>query len=111
MRTLEKLDLLAPFEIWEVMLDDATIKFYAPLILKPKILLPDDPGDTTYLVIEVPELGLSAFGIDREDLWDCVQSCIRMVWKEYVREDDQNLMPLAKSYKDAYLNIAEEVDE
>jgi hypothetical protein len=34
-----------------------------------------------------------------------------MAWKEYVREDDCNLLPLAKKYKDAYLSLAEEVDE
>jgi len=30
--------LLAPFEIWEVLLDDSTIKFNEPLIVKPAIL-------------------------------------------------------------------------
>ncbi len=72
---------------------------------------PDEPGDVEYWDVEMPELGLSAYGVDYEDLWDCVQSCIRMVWKEYVRENDCNLAPLAKAYKMAYLAIAEEVDE
>ncbi len=99
--------LLAPFEIWEVLLDDATIKFHKPLTLTPKWLSDEE----TYLVVEVPELGLSAFGETREELWDCVQSCIRMAWKEYVCEEDRNLLPLAKGYKDAYLALAEAVDE
>ena len=98
--------LLAPFEVWEVPLDDSTIKFHEPLVLKPKQISADD----SFWVIEKPELGLSAFGSDHESLWDCVQSCIRMAWKEYVCEDDNNLLPLAKKYKDAYLNIAEVID-
>ena len=99
--------LLAPFEIWEVMLDDTTIKFFEPLLLKPKRLA----GDDDLWIIEKSDLGLSAFGTDRESLWECVQSCIRMAWKEFVCEDDRNLLPLAKKYKDAYLSIAEDVDE
>ena len=111
MSQIQETALLAPLEIWEVMLDNSTVKFFKPLIVKPKVLPPEKPGDQTYLTINVPELGLSAFGSDSESLWDCVQSCIRMAWKEYVCEDDSKLAPLAKSYKDAYLTIAEEVDE
>ena len=99
--------VLAPFEIWEVMLDNSTIKFHKPLILTPKKI----SADENFWVVEEPELGLSAFGNDCESLWDCVQSCIRMQWKEYVCEDNGNLLPLAKKYKDAYLAIAGEVDE
>jgi len=103
--------VLAPLEIWEVMLDNSTIKFFEPLVVRPKILPPEESGNPTYLIVDVPELGLSAFGTDHESLWDCVQSCIRMAWKEYVCEDDSKLASLAKSYKDAYLALAEEVDE
>ena len=74
---------LAPFEIWEVPLDDSTIKFHEPLVLTPKRI----SADGGFWVIEQPELGLSAFGSDHESLWDCVQSCIRMAWKEYVCEN------------------------
>ena len=102
--------LLAPFEIWEVPFGDSTIKFHRPLVLTPK-RMPREPGSENYWEIDVPALGLSAFGTDHESLWDCVQSCIRMAWKEYVCTDDGNLLPLAKTYKDAYLAIAEEVDE
>ena len=105
--------LLAPFEIWEVPFDHATIKFHKPLMLTPTRMPhdPDEPSNVEYWEIVVPELGLSAFGTDHESLWDCVQSCIRVAWKEYVCEDDRNLLALAKSYKDAYLTIAEVVDE
>ncbi len=110
MSTAKKTDLLAPLEIWEVLLDNATIKFRKPLVLKPKVLPPEEPGDQTYLTVEYPELGIFAFGVDREDLWNCVQSCIRVIWKEYVCEEDCKLAPLAKSFKEAYLAIAEAVD-
>jgi len=37
-------DLLAPVEIWEVLLDESTIKFHQPLVLTPT-WLPDDPEE------------------------------------------------------------------
>jgi len=39
--THEKDVLLAPFEIWEVLLDNSTIKFHKPLVLTPT-WMPDD---------------------------------------------------------------------
>lgn len=111
MSQIEETTLLAPLEIWEVLLDNSTIKFFQPLVVQPKMLPPEDRDDSTYWTVEVPELGLAAYGINHENLSDCVHSCIRMAWKEYVCEDDSKLAPLAKSYKDAYLAIAEEVDE
>ncbi|MDR0326957.1 MAG: hypothetical protein LBI05_01535 [Planctomycetaceae bacterium] len=105
-----KTDLLAPFEIWEVMLDNATIKFFKPLIVKPEILPPEEPGDPTYWTVDLPELDVSAVGISMEELMNCVRSDIRMIWKNCVRKDDSALTPKNRNIKRQYLLIAEEVD-
>jgi len=109
MSITETLDVLAPFEIWEVLLDDSTIKFYEPLVLKPEVLPPEEPGDPLYWTVEVPELDISAFGRDWYELWNCICDDIRMSWKHYVLEDDTNLVPRSKKFKEAYLALAEEV--
>ncbi len=111
--TLAELDLLAPFEIWEVRLDNgAYIKFHQPLVFQPE-WLPDDPnepGDKKYLLIEYDDLGISAFGCNRRELRDCLLGDIRSAWTEYVCEDDNKLSPGAKSIKSTYLEIAEVLD-
>jgi len=114
MRTLEKLDLLAPFEIWEVMLDDSTIKFYEPLILKP-VPLPDDPeepsqpGENNYLLVECPELNISTAADNRDDLLEFVHSDIRFAWRRIVRTETKRLDQKARAIKNHYLALAEEV--
>ena len=99
---------LAPFEIWEVMLDDySTIKFNEPLIVEPEILPPEEPGDRTYFTVDVPELDISAVGISLEELMSCVRSDIRMIWKNCVRKDDACLTPNNRMFKQRWLSIAE----
>jgi len=111
MRTLEKLDLLAPFEIWEVSLGSISIKFYEPLILTPCWLEddPDDPDENEYLVVRRPDLDLTSWGQDRKELWNCIQGDIREAWECFVRIPDDRLSPQGKKIKAAYLAIAEEV--
>ena len=103
-------EVLAPFEIWEVMLDNSTIKFFEPLIVQPEILPLEEPGDPTYLTVDVPELNISAHGLTRQELWECVLGDIRFNWTEYACEDDCKLVPLARSIKNTYLAVAEVVD-
>ena len=102
--------ILAPFEIWEVPLDDErTIKFNEPFIVQPEILPPEEPGDETYWTVDVPELNISAHGIDYEELRDCIESCIIFGWRHYVQPDDRSLSPKVREIKRNYLNLAEEV--
>ena len=103
---------LAPFEIWEVMLDNSTIKFHKPLVVTPRRMPhdQDEPGDVEYWEVDFPQLNISAHGRTRQELWECVLGDIRFNWIEYVSMDDRKLAPLAKSYKDAYLAMAEVVD-
>jgi hypothetical protein len=102
--------LLAPFEIWEVPLDHATIKFFEPLIVQPKVLPPEEPGDRTYFTVDVPELDLSAVGISLDELESCLRSDIRMTWKRVVQKHNDELTPNTRTIKRRFLEIAEEVD-
>ena len=109
MSLIKESTLFAPFEIWEVPLDGGMIKFHEPLIVKPKILLPEEPGDPTYWTVDVPDLDLSAVGISFEELQSCVRSDICMTWKNCVRKNDASLTPKNRNVKQRYLSIAEEV--
>ena len=114
MSLTEKLDVLAPFEIWEVLLDDSAIKFHEPLVLEP-VPLPDDPeepcepGENNYLQIECPELNISTAADNRDDLLEFVHSDIRFAWRRIVRADEKCLDPKSRTIKKRYLALAEEV--
>jgi len=110
MNITEKLDVLAPFEIWEVLLDNTTIKFHEPLILKPEILPPEEPGDPAYWTVDFPDLDISAVAVDRSELLSCVRSDIRMIWGNCVCKDDASLTPKNRTVKQRFLAIAEEID-
>ena len=91
------------------MLDNSSIKFNKPLIVKPEILLPESPGDKTYLTVDIPELHISAHGLTHEELRDSIESCISFGWRHYVQPSDCSLSPEMKKIKRNYLNLAEEV--
>jgi len=112
MSTVEKLDLLAPFEIWEVPFDNLTIKFFQPLVLKPTLVLdtPTDPGDKEYLQIICPELEIDVFAENRDELLCWVHSDIRMNWKHFVSKDDSQLNSQTLDIKRKYLAVAEVID-
>jgi len=107
--------LLAPFEIWEVMLDNSTIKFYEPLVLTP-VPLPDDPdepsrpGENNYVLIERPDLNISVFANTRDELEEFVCSEIRFVWQHFVQADDAKLNVETLAIKKTYLALAEVLD-
>jgi len=100
---------LAPLEIWEVMFDDSTIKFFEPLLIEPKILDRGTSGECYFA--ECPEIGISAVGIDIEELSSCLRSDIRMTWRRIVRKRDNNLTPNDRAMKRRWLEIAEEVND
>jgi len=99
---------LPPFEIWEVMLDNATIRFFKPFYVQPVILRPEEPRDPTYWTADVPELDISAVGVSLEELSSCIRSDIRMTWNEIVRRHDSELTPNTRIIKKRWLKIAEE---
>jgi len=103
--------MLAPFEIWEVMLDDSTIKFFEPLVLTPARMPhdPDEPGDVEYWEVEMPELMISTFGTDYEKIHNGILSDIRDAWKHIVAIPDNRLSQNGKKIKQNYLAIAEEI--
>ena len=105
-------DVLAPFEIWEVLYGDKAIKFYEPLLLTPSIM-PDDldePGDEEYLQVVYPELAINVYGETRDELLEAVYSNIRMNWKHFVCEKDNQLSPQMQTVKRQFLTIAELID-
>jgi len=110
MSIADKLDILAPFEIWEILLDNTTIKFHEPLILKPEILPPEEPGDPAYWTVDFPDLDISAVAIDRSELLSCVRSDIRMTWENCVRKNDASLTSKNRAIKQRFLAIAEEIN-
>jgi hypothetical protein len=113
MTTVHNVTSLAPFEIWEVMFDNRTIKFHQPLILTP-IWMSDDPDksdESEYMEVEFPELAISSYGANIEELESAVRSDIRVAWKLYVLADDSQLTPDAVAVKNNYLAISGLVDE
>ncbi|MGL6227526.1 MAG: hypothetical protein ACRC10_12975 [Thermoguttaceae bacterium] len=105
------IDVLAPFEIWEVPLGLSTIKFHQPLVLTPSFLPddPEEPDNNEYLCIECPELNISANGANREELLECVQVLIRHNWQHFVCLGNERLRAATRDIKNNYLAIAEEV--
>ena len=110
MSQIQETTLLAPFEVWEVMLDDSTIKFFKPLVVEPKLLPPEEPGDRTYLTIDIPALNISVHADNREDLWEFLLSDIRFVWEQIVQSSDDMLSQEAIQIKKNCLAVAEVVD-
>ncbi len=104
---------LAPFEIWEVMLDNSTIKFHQPLMLQPEWLPddPDEPDENEYLSVKMPELAINVYAENFDDLLEAVHSAIRIAWRVFVRVPDDRLIPSTKEIQQNYLAIAEEIDE
>ncbi len=102
---------LAPFEIWEVMLDNSTIKFHKPLVLQPEWLPddPDEPDENEYPTVKCPELNIDVFAEDFDDLIEFVHSDIRFVWKHIVQAPDTQLDRESRAIKRRWLNLAEEV--
>ena len=106
-------DVLAPFEIWQVMLDDErTIKFNEPLMLTPT-WMPDDPeewDDSEYLQVICPELEIDVCAESRDELLEWIRSDVRMNWKHFVSKDDSELNSQTLSIKRKYLSMAEVID-
>ena len=105
-------DVLAPFEIWEVPFGDKTIKFNKPLMLTPSIMPHDEeePGDEEYLDVICKELSIDVFADNRDELLEAVHSNIRMNWKHFVCEQDNQLSTTMQAVKRQFLTIAELVD-
>ena len=104
--------VLAPFEIWEVPLDDdRSIKFHEPLILTPT-WMPDDPdeprepGSPQYLDVICPELNIDVYADNFDDLFEAVKCNIQLIWERIVLVPDSLLSRRAKIIKQNHLAIA-----
>ena len=105
-------NLLAPFEIWEVLIDNRTIKFKKPLVLTPQRMPrdPDEPGEVEYWEVIYPELAIDVFAETRDELIEAAYSNLRMNWKHYAQKEDDRLSVGAKTIKNALLAVAEVID-
>ena len=103
-------DVLAPFEIWSVTLDDdTTIKFHEPLVVEPRILDQGTSGEC--FCAECPELDLFAVGVDLDELLSCLRSDIRMTWKSIVQKHANVLTVDERRVRQQWLDIAEEIND
>ncbi len=105
-------DLLAPLEIWEVLLDNSSIKFHKPLVLVPQYIPhdPDEPSEKEYLEIVRPELNIDVYADNRDDLLEFVHSEIRFIWRHFVQADESKLNRDTKAIRQTYIGLAEVVD-
>jgi len=104
---------LAPFEIWEVPYnDEATIKFFKPLVLVPTWMPddPDEPSENEYLQIIRPDINVDVWAETRDELLEVVLSEICFVWEHIVLREDGELDAESKRIKKEHLTIAELVD-
>jgi hypothetical protein len=96
-------------EVWLVELDNSTIKFNEPLLIPPVVL---DQGTTEACYFaEFPELGISAVGIDIEELQSCLRSDIRMTWKRVFSKSENELTQKDRAIRLKFLELAEEVND
>jgi len=112
MSIIHEIDILAPFEIWEVPLGKSTIKFHQPLVLTPTQMPddPDEPSDKEYLQIICPKLNIDVWGENRDDLLEAVFMDIRFIWNHIVLLDDEKLDSQSRIIKQNHLALAEVVD-
>ena len=105
-------DQLAPFEIWEVLYGDRTIKFFKPLVLVPSWMPddPDEPSENEYLQIIRPDINVDVWAETRDELLEVVLSEICFVWEHIVLREDSELDTESKRIKREHLTIAELVD-
>jgi len=107
--TSSAIDNQNDLEIWEVPFDDETIiKFiHGPLCIRPTILDEGTAGECYFA--EDPEIGISAVGVDIDELWRCLHSDIRMTWKRVCRKQNGELTPKDKVIRRRLLKLAEEI--
>jgi hypothetical protein len=97
-----------PLEIWEVLLDSSTIKFNVPLLISPTIL--DKGTSEECYFAELPEIGISAVGVDIDELRSCLHSDIRMTWKRVFRKPISKLTPKDAAIRQRLLELTEEIN-
>ena len=103
---------LAPFEIWEVPYNGATIKFFQPLVLEPTWMPddPDEPSENEYLQVIRSDINIDVWAETRDELLEVVLSEICFVWEHIVLQEDSELDAESKRIKRKHLAIAELVD-
>lgn len=89
---IEPLDL-SPLVI--ATIPDVGVKFHHPLELTPTL----DEDSQQYLCVSEESIGLDAFALNREQLFDEIHEQLTMLWKEYGDEPDEKLDQGARHIK------------
>ena len=97
------------FEIREVPLNNSVIKFNERLLVPFTVL--DRETAEEYYFAELQEIGVSAVGVDIDELSRCLHSDIRMTWKRVFRKPVSKLTPKDRTIRQRFLELAKEVSE
>ncbi|MCP4702524.1 MAG: hypothetical protein GY862_37550 [Gammaproteobacteria bacterium] len=89
---IEPLDL-SPIQISDIK--NISVCMREELVLKPFL----DEDSREYLCVEEPALGLNAFALNREQLFDEIQEQLAMLWKEYACAANEELDVEAQKLK------------
>ncbi len=81
------------------------LKLRQPLELQPFL----DDESQQYLCVAAPEIGLDAFALNRQQLFDEIHEQLGMLWVEYAQEANERLDNQAQRLKEALKNLIEEV--
>ena len=95
-----------PLEV--VPTDHSIIKFGTPLLIPVEILDKGTPQQCYF--VELKEIGVSAVGVDIEELYSCLHSDIRMTWKRVCHKPKRTLTPEDKEIRRQFRKLAEEIN-
>ena len=94
-------------EIWDVSLGNSTIKFHEPFFV-PYTVLEKGTAEECFFA-EFQEVGISAVGVDIEELRSCLHSDIRMTWERVFRKSVSELTQKDKAIKQRFLEFVQEI--
>ncbi len=86
---------MSPFEVRQFEAADSRLKFRAPLILTPEL----DSDTQQWLTLRRDDLGIDVFAKTRDGLEEELYSQLKLLWLEYVREDEAQLSPGAQALR------------
>ena len=95
---------LAPFDLRDIEFKGLRLRFR-----QPRVIVPQLDESQQFILLEDPDLNLSAHAPLRAELFEEVRACLHMLWTEYAQEDEVKLEPNAQALKQRLLATLEEV--
>jgi hypothetical protein len=102
---IERLDL-SPIEVTRLDFAGTMLRARAPVLL---FLVQEEEAAHQWLTLVPNTLGLQTVAPTRSQLVDAVRDEIRLLWREFVREDDRNLTASGIALKRVLVETFEEV--